>query len=96
MSTGYLTRILKGQVELRMRHVLGVCEVIGLAPGNFFAALFRPSPARSAEEARLTRGLGAFHANGEHPAHSRDPETLLRELRGYLAELQEIVESESS
>jgi transcriptional regulator with XRE-family HTH domain len=40
LSTGYLTRILAGQVELRVRHVLDVCRVIGIAPDRFFGALF--------------------------------------------------------
>ena len=59
ISTGYLTRILAGQVQLRMSHVLGVCEVIGLPAGNFFAALFLPGqteqkldPVRLAQEFR--------------------------------------------
>jgi hypothetical protein len=42
MSTGYLTRILAGQVQLRIKHVLSVCEVIGLPAGSFFAALHPP------------------------------------------------------
>jgi hypothetical protein len=42
MSTGYLTRILAGQVQLRVNHVLGVCRVIGLPAGSFFAALYPP------------------------------------------------------
>src|SRR5262245_8221922 len=57
MSTGYLTRILAGQVELRMRHVLDVCRVIGLPAGSFFTALFPASPPDAAAEARLPRAL---------------------------------------
>jgi transcriptional regulator with XRE-family HTH domain len=45
MSRGYLTRILAGQVQLRVNHVLGVCRVIGLPPGSFFTALFPAGPA---------------------------------------------------
>src|SRR6185295_2935103 len=56
MSTGYLTRILAGHVELRMAHVLSVCGIIGLPAGNFFAALFPPRSAAGADK-RLTSGL---------------------------------------
>lgn len=45
LGTGYLTRILGGRVELRMNHILGVCLVIGLPPGEFFATLYPPEAA---------------------------------------------------
>lgn len=67
LSTGYLTRILAGQVELRVRHVLEVCRVIGLPPDRFFAALF---PHQAAPEAmsRLERGLAQLHPPAGLPA----------------------------
>ncbi len=43
MSTGYLTRILSGQIQLRLSHVLGVCDQTGLSPGAFFVALYPPA-----------------------------------------------------
>jgi len=39
MSPGDLTRILAGWTHLRVGHVLGVCEQIGLAPGELFEPL---------------------------------------------------------
>ena len=30
LSTGYLTRILAGQVQLRMTHVFAICQIISL------------------------------------------------------------------
>jgi transcriptional regulator with XRE-family HTH domain len=94
LSTGYLTRILNGEVELRFRIVLSICEVIGLPPGNFFGALFPPVSPATKSEARLARGLGALHPERKPVAHARDPETLLRELRGFLGELKEVLEKE--
>jgi transcriptional regulator with XRE-family HTH domain len=96
MSTGYLTRVLKGEVELRVKHVLAICQVIGLPAGNFFAALFPPSPPESVAQARLTRGLGALHPERAPAAYARDPETLLRELRAYLGQLKDLLEKEES
>ena len=61
LSTGYLTRILAGQVELRMRLVLGVCRVIGVPPGNFFAALFPPGQRGEGHDAlQVVRKFRAF------------------------------------
>lgn len=98
LSTGYLTRILAGQVELRVRHVLDVCRVIGLSPDRFFGALFPPQEGPEAM-ARLERGLAQLHPPLERPAPpSPDPATssesrprkipeLMRRLRQTLDEL---------
>ena len=56
LSNGYLTRLLNGQIELRVALVLNVCRVIGLPVGAFFKALY-PTEAASP----LTRGLAQLH-----------------------------------
>jgi transcriptional regulator with XRE-family HTH domain len=72
LSTGYLTRILAGQVELRVRHVLDVCRVIGLSPDRFFGALF---PLQDGPESmsRLERALAQLHAAPGRPAPPPPP-----------------------
>ncbi len=95
LSTGYLTRILAGQVELRVRHVLDVCRVIGLPPDRFFGALF---PQQDAPEAmsRLERGLAQLHPSPGRPAappatgesRSGPVSELLRRLRQALDDLE--------
>jgi hypothetical protein len=50
LGAGYLTRILGGQVQLRVSHVLAVCLVIGLPPGEFFATLFPPEADSGAQQ----------------------------------------------
>ena len=40
LSTGYLSRIFSGKVELRVQHVLGVCHAIGLPVEAFFEAAY--------------------------------------------------------
>ena len=56
MSTGYLTRIFAGDVCLRVSHIFGICEQIGLAPGALFAALFPQS-----EIGNLGRAIASLH-----------------------------------
>jgi len=56
LSTGYLSRILSGKVELRIQHVLGVCRAIGLPPSAFFEAAY-PSRELEPETARLVAAL---------------------------------------
>ncbi len=96
LSTGYLTRILARQVELRVRHVLDICRVIGLPPDRFFNALF---PLQDSPESvsRLERGLAQLHPPLGHPAplpdaaagegRSKLPE-LLRRLRQAVDDLE--------
>jgi len=85
MSAGYLTRILSGQLQLRITHVLSICAVIDLPAESFFAALYPSRPPASEGEARLTRGLAQLHAQ---PGQMRDPESLLRELGAFLEEIK--------
>ena len=56
LSTGYLSRILSGKVELRIQHVLGVCRAIGLPPAAFFEAAY-PSRELDPATARLVAAL---------------------------------------
>ena len=61
LCPGYLSRIFGGKAELRVRHVLGVCGVIGLPVDSFFHAVF-PRRQETAEAAqRVERGLVELH-----------------------------------
>jgi len=81
LSSGYLTRILKGQVELRMNHVLNVCEVIGLPPGSFFSALY---PAGGSHP--IGGALQQLHPGD--PDEPGSPLEILSRLRSDLSELE--------
>jgi transcriptional regulator with XRE-family HTH domain len=85
LSTGYLSRILAGQIQLRMTHVLAICHIIGVPAGSFFAAVYPPKPPANEPENRLLKGLAQLHAETGQP---RDPESLLAELRDFLDELK--------
>lgn len=65
LSVGYLSRILAGQVQLRVSVVLGLCRMIGLPPAAFLTALF-PDPEVSEPTDRVLRGIAAVHR--PHPS----------------------------
>ena len=39
-SRGYLSQILRGHIDLKIRHLLAILGAIGFAPDEFFAELF--------------------------------------------------------
>src|SRR5215208_3903616 len=42
MGVGYLGQLLRGNLDLKVKHVLAVLEVIGVEPAEFFASLYAP------------------------------------------------------
>jgi len=40
LSSGYLSKILGGTVDLRARHILSIVEAVGMDPGDFFRLAF--------------------------------------------------------
>lgn len=68
LSTGYLSRIFSGKVELRMEHVLGVCAAINLPPAAFFEAAF-PAREFNRDITRLVAALRELMPESEDPAH---------------------------
>jgi len=85
LSTGYLTRILSGQVELRVRHILDICGVIGLPPDRLFNALFPFQEGPPESVSRLERGLAQLHPPPDRLAPS--PEAVVGESRPKLLDL---------
>ena len=60
LSTGYLSRLLGGKVELRVDHVCAIARTLGLEPAEVFQAAFPrdatpPSPAARQIRAALRR-----------------------------------------
>jgi hypothetical protein len=43
-----VTRLLSGDLDLKIRNVLDVCGVLGLHPGEFFAIAYPRPPERTA------------------------------------------------
>jgi transcriptional regulator with XRE-family HTH domain len=61
LCPGYLSRIFGGKVELRVRHILGVCRVIQLPADSFFQAVFPRRQEMDESSARVERGLLELH-----------------------------------
>jgi transcriptional regulator with XRE-family HTH domain len=66
LSTGYLSRIFSGKVELRMEHVLGICAAVNLSPGAFFEAAY-PLRELDRNTARLVAALRELMPESEEP-----------------------------
>lgn len=60
LSSGSLSRLFSGGIELKLKHVLDICEVIGFPPSRFFAAAF-PHADERPESERLQRLLEQLH-----------------------------------
>lgn len=60
-SSGSLSRLLSGGIELKLKHVLDVCEVIGFPPERFFRAAYPQADGGDANAERLQRLLEQFH-----------------------------------
>jgi len=64
LCPGYLSRIFACRVELRIRHVLGVCRIIDLPVDSFFRAVLprrQSAPNGSNEARRMEQSLRELH-----------------------------------
>lgn len=82
-TPGYVERLLTGQVELKLRHILAVLRVLEIEPGLFFQTLFpEPGPAGGAvqldELRRRVKQLGV----GSVPAPNLGIEDLEKLVQG--------------
>lgn len=68
LSSGSLSRLFSGGIELKVKHVLDVCEVIGFPPSRFFRAAYPQRDEESGDAWRLQRLLEQLH-----PGKDRDP-----------------------
>jgi transcriptional regulator with XRE-family HTH domain len=55
MSPSYVSKLLSGASELRLDHLVRICKVTGLDPGEFFALAYpvRPTATATGERLRL-------------------------------------------
>lgn len=69
LSSGSLSRLFSGGIELKMKHILDICEVIGFSPSRFFHAAYPQREEETGEAWRLQRLLEQLHpAQGTEPA----------------------------
>ncbi|HEX3126340.1 MAG TPA: helix-turn-helix transcriptional regulator [Thermoanaerobaculia bacterium] len=75
LSSGSLSRLFSGGIELKVKHILDICEVIGFSPSRFFHAAYPGREEESGEAWRLQRLLEQLHpAQGTEPAAAPEPE----------------------
>lgn len=70
LSSGSLSRLFSGGIELKIKHILDICEVIGFPPARFFHAAYPQREEESGEAWRLQRLLEQLH-----PAKEEKPST---------------------
>lgn len=71
LSSGSLSRLFSGGIELKVKHILDICEVIGFSPSRFFHAAYPHREEESGEAWRLQRLLEQLHpVQGAEPAET--------------------------
>lgn len=66
-SSGSMSRLLSGGIELKIKHVQEICGVIGFPPARFFHAAYPTADEGSTESARLQRLLEQLHPAEPEP-----------------------------
>lgn len=61
LSSGSLSRLFSGGIELKIKHILDICDVIGFPPSRFFQAAYPQVNEESGEAWRLQRLLEQLH-----------------------------------
>jgi len=56
LGSAFLSKILRGKVRLQLAHVLGICDALGVPPGQFFQTAF---PVKAAPPVRPIAELRA-------------------------------------
>lgn len=56
-SYGYLSRLFAGTIDLKMEHILDICEAIGLRPAELFHFAYPRVPAPPTDAAKRLRDV---------------------------------------
>jgi transcriptional regulator with XRE-family HTH domain len=65
LSSGYLSRLFAGVMELRVQHVLDICTVIGFPAGEFFRAVYPGQEGDDPHGSKLRQALERLHPSPE-------------------------------
>jgi hypothetical protein len=68
-SAGYLSRLFGGRIDLRIEHVLIICNTIGLRPGDLFRIACPPSDGVKSSFGNIVLALSRLH-----PQKKAEPE----------------------
>jgi transcriptional regulator with XRE-family HTH domain len=73
-SSGYLSRLFAGLMELRVEHVLNICSVIAFPPNEFFRAVYPDGEDEAAGGSKLRQALERLHPEpGYEPKKATPP-----------------------
>lgn len=72
LSSGYLSRLFAGVMELRVQHILEICGAIGFPPGEFFKAAY-PTDGQDGENEDPAAGKLRQALERLHPASDLNP-----------------------
>lgn len=98
LSYGYLSRLFAGAIELKIEHILDICQAIGLRPAEFFHLAYPRVPIPGTPAATKLRdvlqGFQTQGTDGEEPdplhpdlRHAEIERMMLASLRKLLADL---------
>ncbi|HEX2644247.1 MAG TPA: helix-turn-helix domain-containing protein [Thermoanaerobaculia bacterium] len=73
LSSGYLSRLFAGVMELRVQHILEICTAIGFPPGEFFKAAYPTEDGEQAEKEDPTSAKLRQALERLHPASDLEP-----------------------
>ena len=99
LSYGYLSRLFAGAIELKIEHILDICQAIGLRPAEFFHLAYPrvpvPGTPAAAKLRDVLQGFQPAGGDGEAPetaaapslSHEEIERMMLASLRKLLAEM---------
>jgi transcriptional regulator with XRE-family HTH domain len=74
-SYGYLSRLFAGTIDLKVEHILDICQAIGLRPAEFFHLAYPRAGTPTESARRLREVLQGFQQTGlEHPEPEPEPQ----------------------
>jgi transcriptional regulator with XRE-family HTH domain len=76
LSNGYMSRLFAGVMDLRVEHILAVCQVIGFPPAEFFRSAYPPREGEDPRGSKLQQALARLHPASpmEEPAKAAPSE----------------------
>jgi transcriptional regulator with XRE-family HTH domain len=100
-SGGYLSRLLSGAIDLKMRHVVLICEALDIEPGELFRMAYPKRPLAGARpDAAMSRDLLEMVRRAGHAGPPPPPppplsdEELDRRIRASLTKILGEMEGE--
>jgi hypothetical protein len=82
-----LCRLLSGRLDLKLRHILDICRVIGIYPQELFRIVFKEADQRSSLLQRLDALTSPRRSGAARSPEAHAPAPVLEEMNLRLAEI---------